>query len=235
MAANLYLIPTPLGNSDVERVITQYNIEIIAKLRIFIVEDVRTSRRFLSKIGLKEIISESIFFILNEHTKNSEAKEFLAPIYENKSIGLLSEAGTPCIADPGNIIVKLAHENGIKVVPLSGPSSIFLALMASGLNGQNFAFNGYLPIKPIERQRLIVLLEKNSYIYNQTQIFIETPYRNNQLLSDLLKFCNKNTLLSVSTDITLESEEIYTKTISEWEKFNVDFNKRLCIFMILKN
>jgi len=148
---------------------------------------------------------------------------------------LLSEAGTPCIADPGNIIVKLAHEKGINVVPLSGPSSIFLALMASGLNGQNFAFNGYIPVKQIERQKTISLLERNSFINKQTQIFIEAPYRNTHLFNDLLNICNSNTLLSVAVDITLETEEIYTKTISEWKKVKIDLNKRPCIFMILKN
>ena len=235
MQGKLYLIPTTIGDSEIERVIPAYNIGIISKIRNFIVEDVRTARRFLAKCGLKEIIDQSVFFELNQHTKNEDAKKFLAPAFDNNDVGLLSEAGTPCIADPGNIIVKLAHEKGIRVIPLSGPSSIILALMASGLNGQNFAFNGYLPVKPSERQKKIAFLEKLSFTNKQTQIFIEAPYRNIHLFNDIVNVCTGNTLFTVAVDITQDNEEIYTKTISEWKKFKIDLSKRPCIFMILKS
>lgn len=235
MQGKLYLIPTTIGDSEIERVIPAYNIGIICKIRNFIVEDVRTARRFLAKCGLKEIIDQSVFFELNQHTKNEDAKKFLAPAFDNNDVGLLSEAGTPCIADPGNIIVKLAHEKGIRVIPLSGPSSIILALMASGLNGQNFAFNGYLPVKPSERQKKIAFLEKLSFTNKQTQIFIEAPYRNIHLFNDIINVCAGNTLFTLAVDITQDNEEIFTKTISEWKKFKIDLNKRPCIFMILKN
>ncbi len=232
MKAKIYLIPTTLGDSNINSVIPQEVIDIVNSTDYYIVENIKTVRRYLIKLGIKKKIDDLTFFTLNKHTSEQEYESFLKPIAENNNIGIISEAGTPGVADPGAEIVKLAHQKNIDVVPLVGPSSILLSVMASGLNGQNFAFVGYLPIKNPIRSRKIKDLEKRSKIENQTQLFIETPYRNNNLLKDLTNSCSSETMLCIATDITLESEFIKTKTIQEWKKNLPNINKRPTIFLI---
>lgn len=227
----LYLIPSAISDSPLNRVLPANITNIINSIDFFIVENERTARRFLIKAGLTKSIDSLIFFILNEHTSFEELEKFLEPAKES-DIGLLSEAGVPCIADPGAEIVKKAHEKGIKVIPLVGPSSILLAMMASGLNGQNFAFNGYLPVKPHERVTKIKQLEKRSQQEKQSQIFIEAPYRNNQLIKDIIENCIPGTRLCIATDITGENEKIVTKNIREWQKSLPDLHKRPVIYIL---
>lgn len=228
----LYLIPTVISENSVARVIPEYSKEIIKSLKFFISEDIRTTRRFLKNIDKTININEILFFELNKHTKDEDISEYLNPCEKGESVGLISEAGLPCIADPGNIIVKIAHQKDIRIVPLSGPSSIFMALMSSGFNGQNFAFNGYLPIDKTERYKKIKQLEQRSKYENQTQIFMETPFRNNKLFAELLSVLNSNTYLCVAANITAEDEFIKTKKISDWKKVKYDFDKKNCIFII---
>jgi 16S rRNA (cytidine1402-2'-O)-methyltransferase len=230
----LYLIPSFLSESPYTKVFPADNIKIIESLDEFIVEEIRTARRFLRKIGFIKSYDEVEFHILNEHTELSLVPEFLNNINIGKNIGLLSEAGTPCIADPGAEIVKSAHYKKIEVVPLIGPSSILLALMASGFNGQNFAFHGYLPIDKKERIRTLRVLEQNVYKLNQTQIFIETPYRNNQMLRSIIENCSKETLLCLACNITAQYEKINTKTIAEWKISIPDLHKKPVVFLIFK-
>lgn len=234
MSAKVYLIPTTLGDSPVENVIPQYVVDIINSTNHYIVENIKTARRFLIKAGIKTKIDDLTFFELNKHTSPNEFSSFLKPINENKNVGIISEAGTPGVADPGADIVAIAHEKNIPVVPLVGPSSILLSVMASGLNGQSFAFVGYLPIKKHERIKRIKELEWKSQTENQTQLFIETPYRNNHLLDDLLTTCSAETRLCIAADITLETEFIKTKTINEWRKGIPNLHKRPAIFLIHK-
>ena len=191
MVGTLYLIPTTLGSDKWEDVIPAYVAQITREIRFFIVEDVRTARRYLSRLGMPVPIDTLNFEVLNEHTPIEEVSKLLTPLIDGQIVGLLSEAGVPAVADPGANLVDAAHRIGIKVVPLTGPSSIILALMGSGLNGQNFAFVGYLPIKPNERMKRIKQLEQRSREEKQTQLFIEAPYRNNQLLESLVKTLNE--------------------------------------------
>lgn len=229
----VYLIPTTLGGEDWNEVIPQYVAEIIRSLNHFIVEDLRTARRYLSRIGMSVPIDQLQIEELNEHTSQNTIEELFLPIRNGGArVGLLSEAGVPAVADPGAALVSLAHRYGTRVVPLVGPSSIIMGLMASGLNGQNFAFVGYLPIKPKERADRIAQLEHRSRVEKQTQLFIEAPYRNNQLLSTLVQVLKPQTLLHVSCDLTLSTEFISTKTVSEWKKKMPDFHKRPSIFGI---
>ncbi len=230
----LYLIPTTLGEGDFKKVIPSYNIEIIKTIDEFIVEEIKTARRFLKKIGFYLNFNDITFHILNEHTDKIDISSYLDSISLGKDIGLMSEAGTPCVADPGAEIVKIAHKKNIKIVPLIGPSSILLSIMASGFNGQNFAFVGYLPIKILERKRKIRELEKLVYQKNQTQIFIEAPYRNNQLLETILKTCYDETLLCIACNLTLADEFISTKTIKQWRKQSPDIHKKTTIFLLYK-
>lgn len=232
MKANIYLIPSPLGTGTIDTVLPDYVKKIINKIDYYIVENVRTARRFLKKAGIQTLIDDLEFMILDKHTQPQELEKFLIPITNNKDIGIVSEAGVPCVADPGAEIVKLAHKKNIPVIPLVGPSSILLALMASGLNGQNFAFAGYLPIQTRNRTEKIKFLENRSVKENQSQIFMETPYRNQKLLEDLLKTCQLNTKLCVATDITLDTEFIKTKTVQEWKANIPDIHKRPTIFII---
>ncbi|MEA3318151.1 MAG: SAM-dependent methyltransferase [Bacteroidota bacterium] len=234
MNAKIYLIPTTLGNSDINSVIPQEIINIINTTDYYIVENAKTVRRYLIKLGIKKKIDDLTFFTLNKHTSQQEFESFLKPISENNNIGIISEAGAPGVADPGSEIVKIAHRKDIEVVPLVGPSSILLSVMASGLNGQNFAFVGYLPIKNPFRSKKIKELEKRSKTENQTQLFIETPYRNNNILKDLTNTCSAETKLCIATDITLETEYIKTKTIKEWKNNLPDIHKRPTIFLIHK-
>ncbi len=232
MSAKIYLIPTTLGDSPVKNVIPQYVVEIINQTNYYIVENIKTARRYLIKAGIQTKIDSLTFYELNKHTSPENYELFLNPIKENQNIGIISEAGTPGVADPGADIVALAHKKNIDVVPLVGPSSILLSVMASGLNGQNFAFVGYIPIKKNERIRKIKELEKRSQIDNQTQLFIETPYRNQHLLNDLITTCHPETLLCIATDITLPSEFIKTRKIKDWKKGLPDLRKRPTIFLL---
>jgi 16S rRNA (cytidine1402-2'-O)-methyltransferase len=231
----LFLIPTSLGETSFNRILPSYNSEIISKLKYFIVEDIRSARRFLKQCDSNINIDHLTFFALNQHTSTGELNTFLKPMKEGNDMGIISEAGCPAIADPGADVVALAQRENFTVVPLVGPSSILLALMASGFNGQSFAFNGYLPVQPVERAKAIRQLESKAIATNQSQIFIETPYRNMKMFEDLIQSCNPNTLLCIAADITLPTEFIKTKTIKNWKNNKPDLNKRPCIFIIYKS
>jgi 16S rRNA (cytidine1402-2'-O)-methyltransferase len=234
MKGKLYLIPSFLGSENIIELFPPVNKEIIYEIKFFIVEEERTARRFLKKMSPEIVINDLQFNILNEHTKNSEIADYLKPCNEH-SVGLISEAGVPCVADPGSQIVKLAHERNIEVVPLIGPSSILMSIMASGLNGQNFAFNGYLPVQHNERVRMLRIYEKRSFSENQTQLFIETPYRNKQLLEDILTTCEAETLLSIACDLTMPTQFIKTQKVKDWKIKMPDIHKRPAIFSLKKN
>jgi 16S rRNA (cytidine1402-2'-O)-methyltransferase len=227
----LYLIPSTIGDTDAKQVLPERVGDIIQEIKVYIVENERTARRYLIKLGIQAPIDDITFYVLNKHTQQSELSEFLKPC-ENEHIGLLSEAGVPAVADPGSDIVALAHQMGIQVVPLVGPSSILLALMASGLNGQNFVFHGYLPVKPEERKKRIKSIEQNSLKLKQAQIFIEAPYRNNQMLKDLISVCNSKTLICIASNLTLEDELVRTLTSSQWKKNPPDLHKKPTIFLL---
>jgi len=229
---NLYLIPTTLGESDTARVIPSEVSSIVKGISYFIVENIRTARRYLRKMDPALNIDELQFFELNQHTDSQVTEAYLNPILEGFDVGIISEAGCPGIADPGAEVVKQAHIKHIRVIPLVGPSSILLSLMASGMNGQNFAFIGYIPVKPAERVKAIREIEKRSGVEKQTQIFIEAPYRNTQLINDLINTLNDQTRLCIACDITLDTEYIKTQTVSQWKKGVPDLNKRPAIFLI---
>ena len=228
----LYMIPITLGETPINQVIPEFNSDIINEIDIYIVENIKTARRFLKKSGIIKAIDELTFFEINKRTNESEIPSFLKAITEGKNIGVLSEAGCPGVADPGADVVALAQQQNIKVVPLVGPSSILLAIMASGFNGQSFSFNGYLPKDQKDRTRKLKDLERLVKNKQQTQLFIETPYRNHHVLEDILKNCFNTTKLCIAVDITLPSEQITTKTIEDWKKTKVNLNKRPCIFLI---
>ncbi len=230
----LILIPCTLGETRLNKVLPQENTTYINTCSEFIVENIRSARRFLIKSNINTAIDDLNFHLLNKHTKKYELSYMLKSIEDGKNIGLLSEAGCPAIADPGAEIVKIAHSKDINIIPLVGPSSILMGLMASGLNGQNFAFNGYLPKDKKDRKKHIQFLENLSFKNNQTQIFIETPFRNNYLLEDLCKYCQANTVLVVATNISTKSETISRDSIKNWRKRSVDLNKKPSIFLIHK-
>lgn len=231
MPGTLYLIPTTLGGDDIDQVIPPYVAGITRQLSIFVVEDLRTARRYLSRLQLNRPIDSLTFHSLNEHSTQSELEGCLRPLLGGLSVGLLSEAGTPAVADPGAELVMAAHRHGVRVVPLSGPSSILLALMASGLNGQNFAFVGYLPVKPPDRAKRLRQLENRSREEGQSQLFIEAPYRNNQLMETLLSTLSPRTVLTVACDLTLPTEFIASREIAMWAD-RPNLHKRPCIFGI---
>jgi len=227
----LYLIPSTLGDIAPLEVIPQKTLQIIKKLEYFIVEEERTARRFLIKAGIERPVDALTFYILNEHTDRESIASFLknaGPV----DIGLLSEAGVPAVADPGADLIRMAYRTGFRIVPLVGPSSILLAVMASGLNGQHFAFAGYLPVKMNERVARLKYLEKRSRQENEAQLFIETPYRNNQLMKSILDTCSSDTWLCVAANLTLEDEWISTRTIAEWKKESPDLNKQPAVFVL---
>jgi 16S rRNA (cytidine1402-2'-O)-methyltransferase len=232
--AKLYLVPTSLGESSFDSILPAANTQIVTDLKYFIVEDVRTARRFLKKTNPAIEIDSLTFFILNQHTSPEEISGFLKPMFSGHDMGVLSEAGCPAIADPGADVVAIAQRNNFTVVPLVGPSSILLSLMASGFNGQSFAFVGYLPIQPDERSKALKKLESRVYSESQSQIFIETPYRNMKMLEEILKTCQPNTRLCIAVDITLQTEFIKTKSIKEWKFQLPELNKRPCIFILYK-
>lgn len=238
----LYLIPTTLGDTtsneqpqnDPMDVLPQTVKRAVELLDIYIVENEKTARKFIKSIYPEKVQAALTLSALNKHTEVSEHNKMIQPCIEGKNIGLMSEAGCPAIADPGAAIVKLAHEKGIQVVPLVGPSSILLAMMASGMNGQGFTFNGYLPIDKAEKKNALKNLEKLSQDKNQSQIFIETPYRNNKLLEDILQALQPNTHLCIAADITLPTEYIKTLRVADWKKTKVDLHNRPTIFIIHK-
>lgn len=230
----LYLIPTTLGESDPMDVLPQTIKRTIEFIDDYIVENEKTARRFIKSIYPEKVQSTLRLSSLNKHTEVSEYARMIQPCLEGKNVGLMSEAGCPGVADPGAVIVKLAHERGIQVVPLVGPSSILLAIMASGMNGQSFAFNGYLPIDKDEKKATLKNLEKLSSDKNQSQIFIETPYRNNKMLEDLLQALQPSTHLCIAADITLPAEYIKTMRISDWKKAKIDLHNRPTIFIVHK-
>ncbi len=232
-SGKLYLIPTPLGEGDPARVLPASVLEIIPTLSCFVVEELRTARRFLSAAGLKGKIDTLEFHELNEHTDPRQV-EPLASLFDNgRNVGLLSEAGLPAVADPGALLVALCHRHNIEVVPLVGPSSLMMALMASGLNGQSFAFVGYIPAKTEERRAALRNLEKRSASARQTQILIETPYRNDSLLADMLSCLSGNTRVCVAANLTCEDQFICTRTVAQWKAHPVTIGKRPCVFLIL--
>ena len=227
----LFLIPATIGNSDVSDVLPANFSKQINALKTFIVEELRTARRFLRSAAYTQNFDEVKFFLLNEHTDIRKAGTYLDTISEG-SIGLLSEAGVPCVADPGSVIVALAHQKNIPVVPLVGPSSVLLALTASGLNGQNFCFNGYLPVDKKEREQKLKGLEQQALRQNQTQIFIETPYRNNHMLESILRVCSPDTREGIAANITQSNAIHQTKTVAEWRKLTIDLHKQNAVFLI---
>lgn len=233
MVGKLYLFPSPLGDNEPREVIPGPVLDRMLEIRTFVVEEVRTARRFLSRAGLKGHIGELEFHELNEHTQPKEV-EALAALFENgQDVGLITEAGLPAVADPGALLVALCHRRGIEVVPFTGPSSLMLALMASGLDGQSFAFCGYLPAKTDERRSAIRTVEKRSSQLHQTQLFIETPYRNDSLMADLLASCRDDTRLCIAADLTLPTATIRTRTVREWKKAPIEIGKRPCVFLLL--
>ncbi|WP_072530524.1 SAM-dependent methyltransferase [Bacteroides ilei] len=234
METALYLLPVTLGDTPVENVLPVYNKVIIRQIKFFIVEDVRSARRFLKKVDSSIDIDSLTFYPLNKHTSPEAISGYLDPLLAGNSMGIISEAGCPAVADPGADVVAIAQRRNLKVVPLVGPSSIILSVMASGFNGQSFAFHGYLPIEPGERVKFLKELEQRVYTENQTQLFIETPYRNNKMLEDILKTCRPQTRLCIAANITCEGEYIRTRTIKEWKGKLPDLTKIPCIFLIYK-
>lgn len=231
----LYLIPTRLGDNPPLEVLPISVKKIIEMVDDYIVENEKTARRFIKKIDSRKSQNNLNFKILNKYTQPEEIENFLDACVSGKPMGLLSEAGCPGIADPGADIVKLAHDNNIQVVPMVGPSSILLAMMSSGMNGQSFTFNGYIPIDKAERKVSLKRLERLSFEHNQSQIFIETPYRNNKVLEDICSYLHPNTQVCVACDLTLPTEFIKTQTVREWKNTNLDLHKRPTIFIIHKD
>lgn len=230
----LYLIPCTLGSTETNHVIPREVKKIVAAIEYFIVENEKSARHFLKNLN-EGIVQQNLkIVVIDKHSDKKDCNDFLEPAFSGHHTGLLSEAGMPAIADPGAAIVSLAHKKNIKVVPLTGPSSVFLALMASGLNGQSFCFHGYLPIEKEKRKLIIKKLEQDSFKKAQTQIFIETPYRNAQMFQDIVSVCEPSTLVCVASDISLDSEMIFTKPVSEWKKSAPDIHKRPTVFLLMK-
>lgn len=232
----LILIPNLLGGTDIN-IINKQAAELTLKIKYFFVEEIKNARRFLSLLGANKNnlrIDDLTFFEFNKHIENPDYSNLIHIILDGNDMGILSDAGCPAIADPGGTLVQLAHNQNIEIIPLIGASSIILSLMASGLNGQSFAFNGYLPIKLTEKLTKIKQLEHKVFTENQTQIFIETPYRNQDLLTDIIQKCNPNTCLCVACDLTLPSQLIISKPIHQWRKITVlpNLNKRPCVFLL---
>jgi 16S rRNA (cytidine1402-2'-O)-methyltransferase len=228
----LYLIPNTLG-SGTDKYATQHLAQTISGLEHFIVEEIKSARRLLRQMGVTRPLEELDFRMLNEHTRNQDIDSVIEPLLQGYDMGLISEAGLPCVADPGSKVVALIHEAGMKVVPLVGPSSILMALMASGFNGQHFTFNGYLPRERADRIRKIKQLEQLAHA-DITQIFMDAPYRNNQVLDDLLQTCRMETKLCIASNITCDNERINTKTITDWSIRKPDINKMPVMFLLGK-
>lgn len=229
----LYLIPSPLGECALDAILPEAVRAIAARLDTFVVEHPKTARAFLKQIGTHTPLQQLNLLVLDEHTPETELASLLAPLLAGKDVGLISEAGCPAVADPGSNLVRLAHQKNIRVVPLAGPSSILLSLMASGLSGQHFAFHGYLPVDKAERKKKLQELEQVSASRIETEIFIETPYRNRQMLEAIVDTCGANTSLCVAVDVTLAAEWIQTKTVAEWKKQLPEIDKRPAVFLLL--
>ena len=234
METALYLIPVTLGDTPLANVLPQHNSDVIAGIRHFIVEDVRSARRFLRKVDPQFDIDGSQFFELNKHTAPEVVAGYLKPLQQGKPMGVISEAGCPAVADPGADVVAIAQRKGLKVVPLVGPSSIILSVMASSFNGQSFAFHGYLPIKPDERARKLKQLEQRVYSEEQTQLFIETPYRNGKMIEYIIKNCRPQTKLCIAANLTCDDEFVRTRTVKDWRGKVPDLSKIPCIFLLYK-
>ncbi len=233
MKGRLFLIPSPLGDNDPAEVIPAGVLSMLPSISTYVVEAVRTARRYLSAAGLKGHVQDLEFHELNEHTTPEEVETLMKLFDDGRDVGLITEAGLPAVADPGAQLVRLCHRHGVEVVPMSGPSSLMLALMASGLNGQSFAFLGYLPAKTEERRQALRSIEKHSSTARQTKIFIETPYRNDSLLADILSVCRADTEVCIAANITMPDAFIRTKTAGEWKKSVPTIGKRPCVFLIL--
>ncbi|MBQ1628020.1 MAG: SAM-dependent methyltransferase [Treponema sp.] len=232
METALYLIPVTLGDTNYSRVLPEYNSEIIRGIRFFIVENIKSARRFLAQVENSHV-DDAVYYELSEHTDVKDIGDYLDPIAKGESVGVISEAGCPAVADPGADIVAIAQKRNIRIVPLVGPSSMIMAVMASGLSGQSFAFNGYLPVKPAERSSRIRQLEQRALKERQTQLFIETPYRNAQMFDAIVSACRKETKLCVAAGITTDHEYIKTKTCAQWKKCGLpDLKKIPAIFLI---
>lgn len=234
MSGKLILFPVPIGAEDIHLSLPSANLALLNTCHTFVVEELRTARRFLKKVGYEHAIDDTTFFLLNEHTTIEETANYLDAIERGENVGLLSEAGLPCVADPGKIVTRQAQRRGIEIIPLVGPSSLMLALMASGLNGQNFAFNGYLPVDKHERVTAIRQLEARALKENQTQLFIEAPYRNNQMLEALSDTLKEETMICVAVDITLDTQQIRTLSARQWkkERAKINLHKRNTVFAI---
>ena len=230
----VYMIPTVLAEGSQEQTLPTEIAKKVNELNIFAVENIRSARRFIRSVDKEKVIDEIDFQILDKNSKPEAIEEIIQKLYLGNDVGVLSEAGCPGIADPGAKLVEKAHENGIKVIPLVGPSSILLALMASGMNGQSFTFHGYLPIQDRERKQQIKDLERRSIQNDQTQIFMETPYRNGKLLEDLIKICSPKTKLCVACNITGADEYIETLTLGDWKNMKVDLHKKPTMFVLGK-
>ena len=233
MKGRLVLIPSPLGDNEPAEVIPAGVLSMLPSITTYVVEAVRTARRYLSAAGLKGHVQDLEFHELNEHTTPEEVEALMKLFEDGRDVGLITEAGLPAVADPGAQLVRLCHRHGVEVVPMSGPSSLMLALMASGLNGQSFAFLGYLPAKTEERRQALRSIEKHSSTARQTKIFIETPYRNDSLLADILSVCRADTEVCIAANITMPDAFIRTKTAGEWKKSVPTIGKRPCVFLIL--
>lgn len=234
METALYLLPVTLGDTPIEAVLPALNREVIRHIRHFIVEDVRSARRFLKKVDSATDIDTLTFYPLNKHTSPEDLSSYLKPLEAGHSMGVISEAGCPAVADPGADVVAIAQRKNLKVVPLVGPSSIILSVMGSGFNGQSFAFHGYLPIEAGERAKTLKLLEQRIYAEHQTQLFIETPYRNQKMLEDILRTCRPQTKLCIAANLTCEGEYIKTRSVKEWKGKLPELSKIPCIFLLYK-
>ena len=229
----LYLIPVTLGDTPVRQVLPEYNREIILGIRHFIVEEIRTARRFLKQVDRDIDIDSLTFYPMGKHADAALFSKYLDPLRRGESVGVISEAGCPAVADPGADVVAIAQKENLKVIPLVGPSSILLAVMGSGFNGQSFAFNGYLPIHPSDRAKRLKQLESRSAAEKQTQLFIETPYRNAKMLADILATCNPRTQLCIAAGLTTEHEYLRTLSVKEWKQQGIpELSKIPAIFAI---
>ena len=233
MSGTLYLIPTPISEEEIIETTTSETKNLLPRIKYYAVENVRTARRFLKSVDKSIDIDALTFFVIATKNNTQEEARIIKLLKDGHDIGLMSEAGVPGVADPGSFVVLAAHNANIKVMPLIGASSILLLLMGSGLNGQRFAFHGYLPVKPIERQKTLKQLEKESAVYNQTQIFIETPYRNKHMFDDIIKTCSNNTLVTLGFDLTGKEQILKTSTVETWKKEKIEFQKKPAIFALL--
>lgn len=234
METALYLFPVTLGDTPLDTVLPARNMALIRHIRHFIVEDVRTARRFLKKADREIDIDSLTFYPLNKHTSPEAISDYLKPLEQGTSMGVMSEAGCPAVADPGADVVAIAQRKGLKVVPLVGPSSIILSVMGSGFNGQSFAFHGYLPIEADARTKALKQLEQRVYAESQTQLFIETPYRNHKMLEDILRVCRPQTKLCIAANLTCEGEFVRTRSVKDWKGRLPDLSKIPCIFLLYK-